>query len=77
MLSVSLPLKYTTSATVGACSRSLEAMHPRNKFARYEYLLNLPDNAQVGEAINHAMELIEEQSAQLKLDEFLERAYSI
>lgn len=34
--------------------------------ARYEYLLNLPDNAQVGEAINHAMELIEEQSAQLK-----------
>ena len=36
------------------------------KRARYEYLLNLPDNAQVGEAINHAMELIEEQSAQLK-----------
>lgn len=34
--------------------------------ARYEYLLNLPDNAQAGEAINHAMELIEEQSAQLK-----------
>lgn len=34
--------------------------------ARYEYLLNLPDNAQVGEAINHAMELIEEESAQLK-----------
>lgn len=34
--------------------------------ARYEYLLNLPDNAQVGDAINHAMELIEEQSAQLK-----------
>lgn len=34
--------------------------------ARYEYLLNLPDNAQVGEAINRAMELIEEQSAQLK-----------
>ena len=33
MLSVSLPLKYTTSATVGAGSRSLEAMHPRNKFA--------------------------------------------
>lgn len=28
--------------------------------------MNLPDNAQVGEAINHAMELIEEQSAQLK-----------
>lgn len=34
--------------------------------ARYSYLLNLPDNAKVGEAINHAMELIEEQSAQLK-----------
>lgn len=33
MLSVSLPLKYTTSATVGAGSKSLEAMHPRNKFA--------------------------------------------
>lgn len=33
MLSVSLPLKYTTSATVGAGSRSLEVMHPRNKFA--------------------------------------------
>lgn len=34
--------------------------------ARYSYLLNLPDNTKVGEAINHAMELIEEQSAQLK-----------
>ena len=34
--------------------------------ARYSYLLNLPDNAKVGEAINHAMELIEEQSTQLK-----------
>lgn len=34
--------------------------------ARYSFLLNLPDNAKVGEAINHAMELIEEQSAQLK-----------
>lgn len=33
MLSVSPPLKYTTSATVGAGSRSLEVMHPRNKFA--------------------------------------------
>ena len=33
MLSVSLPLKYTTSATVGAGGRSLEVMHPRNKFA--------------------------------------------
>ena len=34
--------------------------------ARYSFLLNLPDNAKVGEAINHAMELIEEQSTQLK-----------
>ena len=34
--------------------------------ARYDYLLNLPDNTDVGQAINHAMELIEEQSAQLK-----------
>lgn len=34
--------------------------------ARYDYLLNLPDNADMGQAINHAMELIEEQSAQLK-----------
>lgn len=34
--------------------------------ARYDYLLNLPDNANVGEEINRAMELIEEQSAQLK-----------
>ena len=34
--------------------------------AQYSYLLNLPDNAKVGEAINHAMELIEEQSTQLK-----------
>ena len=34
--------------------------------ARYSYLLKLPDNAKVGEAINHAMELIEEQSTQLK-----------
>ena len=36
------------------------------KKARYDYLLNLPDNANVGEEINSAMELIEEQSAQLK-----------
>ena len=36
------------------------------KEARYDYLLNLPDNADVGQAIDHAMELIEEQSAQLK-----------
>ena len=34
--------------------------------ARYNYLLNLPDNTDMGQAINHAMELIEEQSAQLK-----------
>lgn len=34
--------------------------------ARYDYLLNLPDNTDMGLAINHAMELIEEQSAQLK-----------
>lgn len=34
--------------------------------ARYDYLLNLPDNTDMGQAINHAMELIEDQSAQLK-----------
>lgn len=34
--------------------------------ARYEYLLNLPDNIDMGQAINKAMELIEAQSAQLK-----------
>lgn len=34
--------------------------------ARYDYLVNLPDNADMGRAINRAMELIEEQSAQLK-----------
>lgn len=34
--------------------------------ARYDYLLNLPDNADMGQAINLAMELIEEQSSQLK-----------
>ena len=33
--------------------------------ARYDYLLNLPDNADVGMAVNDAMELIEKQSAQL------------
>ena len=33
--------------------------------ARYEYLLNLPDDADVGKAVNAAMELIEGQSAQL------------
>ena len=34
--------------------------------ARYDYLLELPDNADMGQAINKAMELIEEQSTQLK-----------
>lgn len=34
--------------------------------ARYDYLLNLPDDTDVGQAINHAMELIEQQSEQLK-----------
>lgn len=33
--------------------------------ARYEYLLSLPDNSDVGKAVNDAMELIEKQSAQL------------
>lgn len=34
--------------------------------ARYEWLLNRPDNTDMGQAINKAMELIEEQSSQLK-----------
>ena len=34
--------------------------------ARYDYLLNLPDNTDMGQAINKAMELIEGQSMQLK-----------
>lgn len=34
--------------------------------ARYDYLLNLPDDEDMGQAINNAMELIEGQSAQLK-----------
>ena len=34
--------------------------------ARYDYLLNLADNTDMGQAINRAMELVEEQSAQLK-----------
>lgn len=34
--------------------------------ARYDYLLNLPDDADCGKAVNEAMELIESQSAQLK-----------
>ena len=33
--------------------------------ARYDYLLTLPDNVDVGMAVNDAMELIEKQSAQL------------
>jgi type I restriction enzyme M protein len=33
--------------------------------ARYEYLLNLPDDTDVGKAVNEAMEQIEQQSAQL------------
>jgi len=36
------------------------------KEAQYEYLLNLPDSVDAGTAVNHAMELIEEQSEQLK-----------
>ena len=34
--------------------------------ARYEYLLNLPDDANVGEKVNHAMALVEQQSQQLQ-----------
>ncbi|MEE1126549.1 MAG: class I SAM-dependent DNA methyltransferase [Acutalibacteraceae bacterium] len=34
--------------------------------ARYDYLINLPNDADVGMAINHAMELIEKQSEQLR-----------
>ena len=34
--------------------------------ARYDYLLNLPDDEDMGQAINNAMELIEGQSTQLK-----------
>lgn len=33
--------------------------------SRYDYLLNLPDKADVGQSVNEAMELIEGQSAQL------------
>ena len=33
--------------------------------ARYDYLVNLPESADIGKAVNHAMELIEEQSEQL------------
>lgn len=34
--------------------------------ARYDYLLNLPDDADCGKAVNEAMELIEIESVQLK-----------
>jgi type I restriction enzyme M protein len=34
--------------------------------ARYDYLLNLPDDADCGKAVNEAMELIEVESTQLK-----------
>ncbi len=33
--------------------------------ARYDYLINLPESADMGKAVNHAMELIEGQSEQL------------
>ena len=33
--------------------------------ARYDYLVNLPESADIGKAVNHAMELIEQQSEQL------------
>ncbi len=33
--------------------------------ARYDYLVNLPERADIGKAVNRAMELIEEQSEQL------------
>ena len=34
--------------------------------ARYDYLLNLPESANLGKAVNKAMELVEAQSSQLK-----------
>lgn len=34
--------------------------------ARYDYLLNLPDDEDLGQAINYAMELVEKQSSQLE-----------
>ena len=43
--------------------------------ARYDYLLNLPDSINLGEKINYAMELIENQSEQLK--GILPKNYSI
>lgn len=33
--------------------------------AQFDYLVNLPDDQQLGEAVNHAMVLVEEQSEQL------------
>ena len=33
--------------------------------ARYDWLLNQPDNIDIGQKLNHAMELIEEQAPQL------------
>lgn len=35
------------------------------KEAQYDYLLTLPDDEDIGKAVNHAMELLEAQSAQL------------
>ena len=35
------------------------------KEAQYEYLVNLPDNTPIGEAVNKAMRLVEDQSEQL------------
>lgn len=43
--------------------------------ARYDYLLKLPNNTDMGQAINKAMELIEEQSTQLK--GILPKSYTI
>ncbi len=43
--------------------------------ARYDWLLNLSDDSDTGQAINHAMELIEKQSPQLS--GILPRDYSI
>ena len=34
--------------------------------ARYDYLVNLPDSEDIGQAVNYAMELVEAQSEQLK-----------
>ena len=43
--------------------------------ARYDYLLNLPDDEDLGQAINYAMELVEKQSSQL--DGVLPKNYTI